>query len=248
MPTRSNSISFPTQELVLVSSPLVHALPSPSRSGAPPPPPPHPPPSCLTLQPFLAASATAPLSSRGRAGPDRRRSGAFLVSELPLVLVFDRSNLSPQSLHLPVLDSDSLPRSCCRLASSRGVARRGGWVPDWGSAGAGMNTRPVVLVLLLLVLIITSQFEWKQQIGDAADADPAAARRRQQLLAREDAVKEKIILSQEKNIQQLNQLIESLQRQLLHCRGSNSTVHTTTVPATEVAEVEEHETIDDENR
>ncbi|XP_025804626.1 uncharacterized protein LOC112883534 isoform X2 [Panicum hallii] len=54
-----------------------------------------------------------------------------------------------------------------------------------------MNTRPVVLVLLLLVLIITSQFEWKQQIGDAADADPAAARRRQQLLAREDAVKEK---------------------------------------------------------
>ncbi|CAN6203530.1 unnamed protein product [Urochloa humidicola] len=111
-----------------------------------------------------------------------------------------------------------------------------------------MNTRPVVLVLLLLVLIITSQFEWKQQIGDAADADPAAVRRRQQLLAREDAVKEKIILSQEKNIQQLNQLIESLQRQLLHCRGSNNTVHTTTVPATEVGEVEEHETIDDENR
>jgi hypothetical protein len=57
-----------------------------------------------------------------------------------------------------------------------------------------------------------------------------------------------IILSQEKNIQQLNQLIDSLQRQLLHCRGSNNTVHTTTVPATEVGEVEEHETIDDENR
>lgn len=57
-----------------------------------------------------------------------------------------------------------------------------------------------------------------------------------------------IILSQEKNIQQLNQLIESLQRQLLHCRGSNNTVHTTTIPATGVGEVEEHETIDDENR
>jgi hypothetical protein len=58
-----------------------------------------------------------------------------------------------------------------------------------------------------------------------------------------------IILSQEKNIQQLNQLIESLQRQLLHCRGSNNTVHTTnTVPAAEVGEVEEHETIEDENR
>nr|CAB3456217.1 unnamed protein product [Digitaria exilis] len=117
-----------------------------------------------------------------------------------------------------------------------------------------MNTRPVVLVLLLLVLVITSQFEWKQQIGEAADADPASAHRRQQLLAREHAVKEKlycrlqIILSQEKNIQQLNQLIESLQRQLLHCRGSNNTVHTTTIPATEVSEAEEHETIEDENR
>jgi len=57
-----------------------------------------------------------------------------------------------------------------------------------------------------------------------------------------------IILSQEKNIQQLNQLIESLQRQLLHCRGSNNTAHTPTVPSTEVGEVEGHETIDDENR
>lgn len=54
-----------------------------------------------------------------------------------------------------------------------------------------MNTRPVVLVFLLLVLVITSQFEWKQQIGDAA-ADPADARRRHQGLAKEDAVKEKV--------------------------------------------------------
>lgn len=50
-----------------------------------------------------------------------------------------------------------------------------------------------MLVFLLLVLVITSQFEWKQQIGEAADADPAAARRRQQLHAREDAVKEKVL-------------------------------------------------------
>lgn len=61
-----------------------------------------------------------------------------------------------------------------------------------GLGTAGMNTRPVVLVLLLLVLVITSQFEWKQQIGEAADADPASAHRRQQLLAREHAVKEKV--------------------------------------------------------
>lgn len=49
-----------------------------------------------------------------------------------------------------------------------------------------------MLVCLLIVLIITSQFEWKQQIEDAADADPATARRRQQVLAEEDAVKEKV--------------------------------------------------------
>lgn len=102
-----------------------------------------------------------------------------------------------------------------------------------------------MLVCLLIVLIITSQFEWKQQIEDAADADPATARRRQQVLAKEDAVKEKILLSQEKNIQQLNELIESLQRQLLHCRGSNNTIHATTIAATEVSEVDGHEIIDD---
>lgn len=53
-----------------------------------------------------------------------------------------------------------------------------------------MNSRPIVLIFLLLVLIITSQFEWKQQIGEA-EANPTA-RRRQQALEREDAVKEKV--------------------------------------------------------
>jgi hypothetical protein len=54
-----------------------------------------------------------------------------------------------------------------------------------------MNSRPIVLIFLLLVLIITSQFEWKQQIGEA-EANPTATRRRQQALEREDAVKEKV--------------------------------------------------------
>jgi hypothetical protein len=54
-----------------------------------------------------------------------------------------------------------------------------------------MNLRPVVLIFLLLVLIITSQFEWKQQVGEA-EANPAATRRRQQVILREDAVKEKV--------------------------------------------------------
>ncbi|TVU43971.1 hypothetical protein EJB05_03393 [Eragrostis curvula] len=113
--------------------------------------------------------------------------------------------------------------------------------------------RPIVLIFLLLVLIITSQVEWKQQIGDT-DANPTATRRRQQSLEREDTVKEKvghkvmsyvqIILAQEKNIQQLNELIQSLQLQLLHCRGSNSTAHATASKSTG-GKGEGHEMIDD---
>uniref|UniRef100_A0A0E0GW41 Uncharacterized protein n=1 Tax=Oryza nivara TaxID=4536 RepID=A0A0E0GW41_ORYNI len=107
-----------------------------------------------------------------------------------------------------------------------------------------MNLRPVVLIFLLLVLIITSQFEWKQQVGEA-EANPAATRRRQQVILREDAVKEKIILAQEKNIQQLNGLIQNLQLQLLHCRLSNSTAHTTSNKSTNNSAVEGHKMIDD---
>uniref|UniRef100_A0A0E0GW40 Uncharacterized protein n=1 Tax=Oryza nivara TaxID=4536 RepID=A0A0E0GW40_ORYNI len=103
---------------------------------------------------------------------------------------------------------------------------------------------PVVLIFLLLVLIITSQFEWKQQVGEA-EANPAATRRRQQVILREDAVKEKIILAQEKNIQQLNGLIQNLQLQLLHCRLSNSTAHTTSNKSTNNSAVEGHKMIDD---
>jgi hypothetical protein len=54
-----------------------------------------------------------------------------------------------------------------------------------------MNSRPIVLIFLLLVLIVTSQFEWKQQIGEA-EANPAGNRRRQQALEREGVVKEKV--------------------------------------------------------
>uniref|UniRef100_M8C4V3 Uncharacterized protein n=2 Tax=Aegilops tauschii TaxID=37682 RepID=M8C4V3_AEGTA len=112
---------------------------------------------------------------------------------------------------------------------------------------AVMNSRPIVLVFLLLVLIISSQFEWKQQIGEA-EASPEATRRRQQpQVVREDAVKEKIILAQEKNIQQLTELIQSLQVQLLHCRGSNSTAHgaSSNQSSASYSEADRHQIIDD---
>ncbi|EEF38586.1 conserved hypothetical protein [Ricinus communis] len=78
-------------------------------------------------------------------------------------------------------------------------------------------SRPMLLVFLLLVLIITSQFEWRQQLVNDIDTAPAVAAKHQLLSKREEVVKEKVILSQEKNIYRLNELVRSLQQQLLQC-------------------------------
>ncbi|KAK6936256.1 hypothetical protein RJ641_033286 [Dillenia turbinata] len=86
-------------------------------------------------------------------------------------------------------------------------------------------SRPMLLVFLLLVLIITSQFEWKQQLVSDLDATPSISDKQQRISEREEAVKEKIILSQEKNIQRLNELVRSLREQLNQCR-SNRTAET----------------------
>ncbi|KAL5579760.1 hypothetical protein UlMin_012202 [Ulmus minor] len=70
-------------------------------------------------------------------------------------------------------------------------------------------------------------FEWKQQLVVDLDATPGISQK--QISKSEEGVKEKIILSQEKNIQQLNELVRSLRLQLQQCRGdiekANSTVH-----------------------
>ncbi|OMP10369.1 hypothetical protein COLO4_04567 [Corchorus olitorius] len=88
-------------------------------------------------------------------------------------------------------------------------------------------SRPMLLVFLFLILIITSQFEWRQQIVVDIDTTPSVTQKQQQTSRREDAVKEKIILSQEKNIQRLNELVRSLQQQLLQCKGNNKTTNGT---------------------
>ncbi|GAV86044.1 hypothetical protein CFOL_v3_29478 [Cephalotus follicularis] len=82
-------------------------------------------------------------------------------------------------------------------------------------------SRPMLLAFLLIVLIITSQFEWRQQLVVDNDTTPNITQQKNQILKREEVVKEKIILSQEKNIQRLNELVRSLQQQLLQCRGNN---------------------------
>ncbi|CAI9105708.1 OLC1v1004699C1 [Oldenlandia corymbosa var. corymbosa] len=85
-------------------------------------------------------------------------------------------------------------------------------------------SRPMLLVFLLLILIITSQFEWKQQLGTDVES-PNVSQKQQQISKREEAVKEKIILSQEKNIQKLNELVRSLREQLRQCTSSNDSTN-----------------------
>lgn len=54
-------------------------------------------------------------------------------------------------------------------------------------------SRPVLLVFLLVILIITSQFEWKQQLVPDLDATPSISQKPSQSSKREEAVKEKVI-------------------------------------------------------
>ncbi|KAJ6804200.1 uncharacterized protein M6B38_263640 [Iris pallida] len=82
-------------------------------------------------------------------------------------------------------------------------------------------SKPMVLVFLLVILIITSQFEWKQQLVNDMEGNPSISQKQQHFSSREEVIKEKIILSQEKNIQKLNELVQTLQQHLLQCQGSN---------------------------
>ncbi|CAK7341953.1 unnamed protein product [Dovyalis caffra] len=95
-------------------------------------------------------------------------------------------------------------------------------------------TRPWVLVFLLLFIVFTSQLEWKQQFGNEIEASPNISQKdQQQHSSKRELVKEKIILSQEKNIQKLNELVQSLQEQLQHCRSENYVLNSTAIPLTE---------------
>ncbi|KAJ9184546.1 hypothetical protein P3X46_004260 [Hevea brasiliensis] len=107
-------------------------------------------------------------------------------------------------------------------------------------------SRPWVMVFLLLLIVFTSQFEWKQQFGSDIEATPAISRKEQFILKREEAVKEKIILSQEKNIHKLNELVRSLREQLLQCRSENFVANGTTIPVTEhLNELEQQSILED---
>ncbi|KAK4440575.1 hypothetical protein Salat_0392400 [Sesamum alatum] len=88
-------------------------------------------------------------------------------------------------------------------------------------------SRQMLLVFLLLILIITSQFEWRQQLVSDVDTTRKESQKQQLIAQREEGVKEKVILSQEKNIQRLNELVRSLREQLQQCQSYNETFNGT---------------------
>lgn len=51
-------------------------------------------------------------------------------------------------------------------------------------------SRPWVLVCLLLLIVFTSQFEWKQYGND--EPSPSTSKKHQYISEREEAVKEKV--------------------------------------------------------
>ncbi|KAL5208661.1 hypothetical protein ABZP36_033096 [Zizania latifolia] len=106
-----------------------------------------------------------------------------------------------------------------------------------------MISRPVLLVFLLVVLIVTSQFEWKQQLINELES---TSHRQKHISSRGERVKDKIILSQEKMIQRLNYYIENLQQQLLQCRGNNMTVNSSVSSLTSyISEIQRQQMMDD---
>lgn len=105
-------------------------------------------------------------------------------------------------------------------------------------------SRPLLLVSLLLLMVFTSQFEWNQHIVNEVEARPLALSQKQQyILEREESVKEKIILSQEKHIQKLKTLVQNLQEQLLACRRKDEYVNDTTGSLTELLNGLNHQQI-----
>ncbi|KAH9624763.1 hypothetical protein KSS87_003533 [Heliosperma pusillum] len=107
-------------------------------------------------------------------------------------------------------------------------------------------SRPMLLVFLLLVMIITSQFEWRQQLVTDVDANHSLSQKQLRVSKREEAVKEKIILSQEKNIQKLNELVRSLREQLSECRSTNGSTNSNLNNLTEtILELERQQFLED---
>eukprot|EP00897_Mesotaenium_endlicherianum_P000935 jgi/Mesen1/10842/ME000093S10357 len=87
-------------------------------------------------------------------------------------------------------------------------------------------SRPMALGLVLLVLFLTSQSDWKAARNQLDVADSQGMTKQQRLEMHRDGIKEKIILDLtadakklEGENQKLKSLVEAIQRELSSCRG-----------------------------
>ncbi|CAA0824318.1 Unknown protein [Striga hermonthica] len=107
-------------------------------------------------------------------------------------------------------------------------------------------SRSMLIILLLMVLVITSQFEWRQQFGSDMDTNPRDPQKQLTVSKREEEVKEKIILTQEKNIHRLNEAVLNLKEQLKKCVCYNVTSKNTLNSLAEnVIGLEEEQIVDE---
>ncbi|KAL8029598.1 hypothetical protein ABFX02_14G234900 [Erythranthe guttata] len=104
-------------------------------------------------------------------------------------------------------------------------------------------SKPLLLVFFVMILVIVAQIEWRQQF--VGEMDPTAADSNPQIAKRVELIKEKVILSQEKNINKLNELVKGLKEQLKKCKCSNETlIVPPSSPAENVTDVDEDQTLD----
>ncbi|GLJ21748.1 hypothetical protein SUGI_0405740 [Cryptomeria japonica] len=79
----------------------------------------------------------------------------------------------------------------------------------------------MALGLVLMILILTSQSEWKQQLKNEIEPTAPFPKKQHQISNKHERIKEQIILSQEKKIHLLNELVKTLQQQVTQCKNSN---------------------------
>ncbi|KAG8479829.1 hypothetical protein CXB51_029642 [Gossypium anomalum] len=107
-------------------------------------------------------------------------------------------------------------------------------------------SRPWLLVFIVFMVMLTSQFEWKQQFGEEIEPTSTVSLKDQSLSKRQEYVKEKIILSQERNIQKLNEQVRNLREQLLWCKAETEISNGSAFALSEhLSEIEQQPMLDD---
>ncbi|XP_024395832.1 uncharacterized protein [Physcomitrium patens] len=80
-------------------------------------------------------------------------------------------------------------------------------------------SRPMALGLVLLVLILTSQSDWKQDMKTESEDRTSTITKQEVALTNLEALRKEVILMQEKEIHDLKLQVQSLQEQLKNCKS-----------------------------